>query len=128
MCKNPKGGPPAKLDMRPKDINEREEASRKLRSHQGYDPLQAARNESPSFNKSWLKNGESLNRIQRVGFALFSIAALMCGLYLCSITWEVLRAGDIMFLPFALASLFFLIPGVLGLKNVLRLKNNKPAP
>lgn len=90
----------------------------------GHDPLQAAESQSSSFNTLWLKNGESMTLIQRIGYTIFSLLFFGSGLYLCQPTMIELRGEDAMSLCFALifalASLFFLVVGVLGLRNVLR--------
>jgi hypothetical protein len=92
----------------------------------GHDPLQAAAGQSDVFNRSWLKNGESMTLIQRVGYTIFSLFFFGAGLYLCGPTMIELRDGDPGSLFFAvlfgLASLFFLLFGILGLRNVLRFR------
>ena len=43
-----------------------------LHDDQGYDPLQTAHSQSGTFNQSWLKNGESLTLLQRIGYTVLS--------------------------------------------------------
>ena len=92
----------------------------------GHDPLQAAAGQSDLFNRSWLKNGESMTLIQRMGYTIFSLFFFAAGLYLCQSAMIELRGGDAMSMCFAsifaLASLFFLVIGILGLRNVLRFR------
>jgi hypothetical protein len=78
------------------------------------------------FNRSWLKNGESMSLIQRIGYTIFSLLFFGAGLFLCQSAMIELRSGDensqVFAALFALASLFFLVFGILGLRNVLRFK------
>lgn len=99
---------------------EREEATR----YRGNDPLQASWSQSRTVNTAWLKNGESLSILQRIGFTLFSLLFVAIGLYL--IRWSVvfLTGGDFMLLIFVPASFGFLFFGVLGLRNVLRFRKD----
>lgn len=97
-----------------------------LQGRPGHDPLQAAAGQTDLFNRSWMKNGESMTLLQRVGYTIFSLLFFDIGLSLCQPTMIDLRGGDAMSLcfalMFALASLFFLVFGVLGLRNVLRFR------
>jgi hypothetical protein len=90
-----------------------------------YDPLRTARSQSNAFNRSWLKSGESMTLTQRAGHTLFSLIFIGIGLSLCRASIVEMLSGDVMFPLFALASLFFLLFGGLGLKNVLRFRRNK---
>jgi hypothetical protein len=78
------------------------------------------------FNRSWLKNGESMSLIQRIGYTIFSLLFFGAGLFLCQSAMIELRSGDensqVFAALFALASLFFLVFGILRLRNVLRFK------
>jgi hypothetical protein len=91
-----------------------------------YDPIQTARSQAPSFNSAWLKNGESLTMVQRIGFTVISLANIAGGLFVLRIVLFMLKSGprtatDLIFLAGgALVSVFFLILGCLGCRNVLR--------
>jgi hypothetical protein len=91
-----------------------------------YDPLQAAERQTHSFNRSWLKNGESMTLTQRLGHTMFSLLYFGIGLYLLQpmmINFRSSGAISVVFTAlFGLASLFFLVFGILGLRNVLRFK------
>jgi hypothetical protein len=91
-----------------------------------YDPLQAANRQTHSFNRSWLKDGESMTLTQRIGHTLFSLLYFGIGLYLLQPMMIDLRSSGAMSLVFTalfgVASLFFLVFGILGLRNVLRFK------
>jgi hypothetical protein len=98
--------------------------SEELHHHAGYDPIRAAEREAPTLNTLWLKNGDSQTLLQKVGFAIFSLLFVACGLYLlgpCGLFW---RDGDYfeVFL-FAAPCAFFFLFGVLGLRNVLHFKH-----
>jgi hypothetical protein len=91
------------------------------------DPIRRSRREAHSFNRAWLKNGERLTLVQRTGFAILSLFMLLAGLFAVfnaaadmldvetsalGVVWDACLG-----LIFALV---FLLPGVLGLRNVLR--------
>jgi hypothetical protein len=102
-------------------------APESLHGHRsGHDPLQTAAGQSDVFNRSWLKNGESMNLVQRIGYTIFSLFFFGAGLFLCQSAMIELRSGienSLVFAAlFALASFFFLVFGVLGLRNVLRFR------
>jgi hypothetical protein len=91
-----------------------------------HDPLQAAKRQTPGFNRLWLKAGASMTLTQRIGYTIFSLAYFACGLYLLDplmSNWRSSGADSIVFtVLFGLASLFFLVFGILGLRNVLGFK------
>ncbi len=88
----------------------------------GYDPLQAARDQSGSVNKNWLKNGELMSPIQRVGNSIVSLAFILSGAFTASVFWEDFSSRDATCLFWGFATLFFVGLGCLGLGNALRLK------
>lgn len=88
------------------------------------DPLRAARLDAGSFNRSWLKHGEFMPPVQRIGYAVFSLAFVGAGLFLLNGGREVMRSGDATFFLWLFASLAFVSLGALGLRNVLRFKKN----
>ena len=96
----------------------------------GYDPLQKAHRESANFNQAWLKNGESLRPIQRVGFIIFSICFLFTAFFFADLCWAILReataanGGFFEGYFFGLAALGFLYLGGRGLKNALKRRTN----
>jgi len=91
------------------------------------DPIRRSSRESSSFNRAWLREGSQLTWLQRVGFAVFSLLFFGVGLYAdATLIGSLLRttfvsvesALDICLV--ALATIVFLIPGAIGLRNVLR--------
>lgn len=111
--------------MKANHLAEHRRIQQQLHGRGESDPLRTARSQSNAFNKSWLKSGESMTLTQRIGHTLFSLIFLGIGLSLGRASIVEVRSGDVMFLLFALASLFFLLFGGLGLKNVLRFRSNK---
>lgn len=85
-----------------------------------HDPLQAARNESVALNTGWLKNGESMAPIQRVGYIIISLFFILSGTYTGAAFWEDFKSGDASSVLWGFATLFFIGLGVLGLRNSLR--------
>ena len=86
-----------------------------------YDPIARSRREAPTFNYSWLKHGETMTLAQRIGFAIFSLVFVAGGLTSLSLALLDLRNADFVgALGWSLPTLFFLVPGILGLRNVLR--------
>ena len=100
-----------------------EHRSRKEPPHpdQQYDPMQAARSQSGRFNRAWLKNGESLNLVQRSGYTILSLLFVGFGLYGLVACADSLRDEAWAFvLIFGVSTLFCLVVGIGGLRNVLR--------
>jgi hypothetical protein len=91
-----------------------------------YDPLRKSSRESYSFNTAWMKNGKKMTWPQRIGFAVFSFVLFSSGLFFEILAINSIRNGELLSLDTLgalcgiLAGLIFLIPGVLGLRNVLR--------
>ena len=90
-----------------------------------YDPLQAVRKEAPVFNRSWMRNGESMPPIQRVGFGIISLLTLLGGLWLLSAAAITAEPWNPFSAFFGLAGLLFVLVAFLGFKNVLRFKHKK---
>jgi hypothetical protein len=94
--------------------------------NRGYDPIRASWRESSDFNKAWLKNGDSLHPVQRVGFGFISILFLGFGLFLANACWlnivEGTAADGGLFWSyfFGLAALVFSYLGYAGLRNALK--------
>jgi hypothetical protein len=105
-------------------IRKHPEADELFPSRKGYDPLRAARLDAGSFNRSWLKHGELMPPVQRIGYAVFSLAFIGAGLFLLNGGWEVMRSGDATFVLWFFASLAFVSLGALGLRNVFRFKKS----
>ena len=91
-----------------------------------YDPIRKSWRENQTFNVAWMKNGERLTWIQRVGFAIVSLCFFAFGLFFAALAIGSLREGDLLSLGSVgavvgvVAGLFLLILGILGLRNVLR--------
>jgi len=95
-----------------------------LHGYAGYDVLEAARRQSPKVDFLWLKNGEAQNLLQKIGFAILSLFWFGGGLFLSSWCAGEWRDGDVFwFLVSGCIAAFFLIFGVMGLRNVLRFKH-----
>jgi hypothetical protein len=93
--------------------------------HQHDDPIAGVADDSPRFASSWLKGGGSLTPIQRVGHGLISIAYLSAAAFTASGAKDNFQApeGSIFIgLCFSIASLFFIVFGGTGLRNVFRFK------
>jgi len=112
--------------MRTSHLTEDRRIRNDLHGQTGLNPLQTVRDQAPTFNQVWLKNGWSLTLLQRIGFTVFSLSSIGIGLALLDPAVLCLREGDIVFfLLFAVGGLFFGFFGVLGLINVLRFKRNE---
>jgi hypothetical protein len=110
---------------RPKDSNDAHDLSKEIRSDTSYDPLANVRNEVPTFNKAWFKNGESMPLVQRVGFTIFSLMSCLVGAWLINGSVIEFREHDVIGVFFVIGSVIFLIPGILGLRNVLRFRSKE---
>jgi hypothetical protein len=86
-----------------------------------YDPIRRSRHEADSFNVVWMKNGERMNWLQRIGFAVFSFLFFSAGLLFGTFALNYIRTGRLLgAIGWSVPALIFLVPGILGLRNVLR--------
>jgi hypothetical protein len=87
----------------------------------GSDPLEKIRGESSPFNAAWLRYGEKLTLTQRIGFTVFSLAFFGVGSLIATWVVQDLLNGELLGAAgWLLPALVFLVPGILGLRNVLR--------
>jgi hypothetical protein len=85
------------------------------------DPIRRSRQGADRFNVAWLKNGEKLSWLQRIGFAVVSLVFFSGGLFFGTLAVTDLHDGEFIgTIGWIVPTLIFLIPGVLGLRNVLR--------
>jgi len=103
-------------------MNKDHKEPRQTSRYVGHDPIHTAWTQSSIFNTAWLKNGESLNVLQRAGYTLFSLLFVAFGLYASRFAVMFAREGDFMVVIFGPVSIGFLVFGALGLRNVLRFK------
>jgi hypothetical protein len=86
-----------------------------------YDPVARSRREADSFNVAWMKHGEELTWIQRTGFAVFSFFFFSSGALFGTFAINDLLSGELLgAIGWLVPTLIFMIPGSLGLRNVLR--------
>lgn len=91
-----------------------------------YDPIRKSWREGKIVDRAWLKNGEKLTWIQRVGFAILSLCIFSAGLFLITSAVAFLRDADLFSLDSigavagVVGGICVLTLGVLGLRNVLR--------
>jgi hypothetical protein len=91
-----------------------------------YDPIRKSWREAGSFNLAWLKNGEKMTWMQRIGFATMSFIVFSSGLLVETLAinsllnGEFLSLGTVAVVGGIAVGLFVLVLGVLGLRNVLR--------
>jgi hypothetical protein len=103
-----------------------DKSKKKLFRPQSYNPLREAAINSPTLTESWLKGGESLSLVQRVGHGLFSMVFIGIGLFLGGSCWDGVQASDFFnVLFFGGASLFFLYFGLRGMRNVFRFRGHE---
>jgi uncharacterized membrane protein YuzA (DUF378 family) len=86
-----------------------------------------ARRDSVAFNRMWFRNGEALSSVQRVGYLIFSLAALALGVIglresISILTEEALYFG---LLISTLKDLAFVSLGLVGIANALRFPRAK---
>ena len=87
------------------------------------DPIRKARAESPTVTESWLKRGERLTTVQRIGHGLLSFTYIGAGTMFAQATYEDFKDRAPLFVFFfGLASAFFFFFGFKGMRNVLRFK------
>jgi hypothetical protein len=88
-----------------------------------YDPIARGNAQGLTFTKFWLKNGEKLTRIQRIGYGLLSILYLAIGILFAQLYWDVLHEHNLFWsLVRGSLSLCFSVLGGLGMRNVLKFR------
>ena len=88
---------------------------------QDYDPIARSRREAPTFTYAWMKHGEAMTLTQRIGFTIFSLVFVAGGLTFLSLAILAVKNSEFVgAVGWSLPTLFFLVPGILGLRNVLR--------
>jgi hypothetical protein len=86
-----------------------------------HDPITKSRHEADRFNVAWLKNGEKLTSFQRIGFGVFSLFFLLAGCFFGAAAVDAIREGHMLgACGWSIPTLIYVIPGVLGIRNVLR--------
>jgi hypothetical protein len=102
-----------------------------FRQSSSHDPIQRSWQEAPSFNTAWMKQGERLTWVQRIGFAIFSLTLFGSGLFVESqalsslIHGDLFSLGEVMAFVGALIGLLFIIPAALGIRNILRFPKSR---
>jgi hypothetical protein len=92
-----------------------------MRDLPDHDPLLKSQREAPSFNATWLKNGEKMSMTQRIGFLIVSLSTVGSGLWVVFVAigflhrMDVLSPDGIFIAVGILVGLFFLTIGILGL-------------
>lgn len=85
------------------------------------DPIRKSRREAALFNETWLKHGEKTTWIQRIGFAVFSLCMFGFRLFFLAIVLSDFHEMNLLgALGWGVPMLLFLVPGALGVRNVLR--------
>jgi hypothetical protein len=86
-----------------------------------HDPKTKSRYEPDRFNVAWLKNGEKLSSFQRIGFGVLSLFIFVVGVVFGASAFNAIREGHVLgACGWSIPTLIFVIPGGLGLRNVLR--------
>lgn len=88
------------------------------------DPIRKGHREADSFNVAWWKNGERLTWLQRIGFAVISLAFFSFGLFFAALVINDVRDGELLgAIGWSVPTFLSLVPGVAGLRNVLRFRH-----
>lgn len=86
-----------------------------------HNPITKSRYEPDRFNVAWLKNGEKLSLFQRIGFGMFSLFFFLAGVFFGALAFNAIRKSDVLgACGWSIPALIYIIPGSLGLRNVLR--------
>jgi hypothetical protein len=68
-----------------------------------------------------MKNGEKLTWLQRIGFAVFSFVLFASGVLFGTFAASSVRDENVLeAIGWSIPTLIFIVPGVMGLRNVLR--------
>jgi hypothetical protein len=85
------------------------------------DPIRKSSRETNSFNIAWMKNGEKLTWLQRIGFAVFSFVFFASGVLFGTFAASSVRDENVLgAIGWSIPTLIFIIPGIMGLRNTLR--------
>jgi hypothetical protein len=88
-----------------------------------FDPIRKSAREAHRFNSAWLRNGERLTWLQRIGFAVISLFFFMAGIYFGTLAASDIGSGEVLgACGWSAPALIFIVPGILGLKNVCRFR------
>ena len=85
-------------------------------------PIRKSSREANSFNFAWMKNGEKLTWLQRIGFAVFSLIFFASGVLFGIFAVSSVRDENVLgAIGWTIPALILIVPGIMGLKNVFRL-------
>jgi hypothetical protein len=85
------------------------------------DPIRKSSRETNRFNIAWMKNGGKLTWLQRIGFAAISFLLVTFGVVFGTIAASGVRSGNVLeAIGWSIPTLIFVVPGLIGLRNVLR--------
>jgi hypothetical protein len=77
-----------------------------------YDPIRRSRQEADRFNVAWMKNGEKLSWVQRIGFAVISFVFFSAGLLFGTLAVNDIRNGEFLgAIGWSVPTLIFLVLG-----------------
>jgi hypothetical protein len=86
-----------------------------------FDPIRKSEREANRFNSAWLKNGKRLTWLERIGFAVISFLFFTFGIYFGTLAAIYIRDGGVLgAIGWSIPALIFIVPGILGLRNVCR--------
>ena len=84
-------------------------------------PITKSRYEPDRFNVAWLRNGERLTLLERIGFTVLSLFILCPGVEFGASALNAIREGHVLgACGWGIATLIFVVPSTLGLRSVLR--------
>ncbi len=101
-----------------------------MTGNQKYDPIRAVRTNSQKVNQAFLKNGEALNPLQRIGIIMISLMVIGWAVYFGFDAADAFSDSSPRFPICAGMSLFGLTIGALAIRNALRFprKSKKLSP
>ena len=95
-------------------------------SQHGHDPISRARVEGDRFTYFWFKGGERLTTFQKLMYGFISVLHIASCAFFIQLYWLSLRSKDLLgMLLSGTLSIVLVALGVLGLRNVLKLKKGR---
>jgi hypothetical protein len=105
-------------------VTQDDEQSENTEGLRQFDPVKQISTDSPRLAASWLRDGQNLTLLQRVGHGLISLAYIGAGAAATGGAKLNFQEGTIfMALLFSSIAIFFFFFGAKGLQNIFRTKH-----
>jgi hypothetical protein len=93
--------------------------------HKTYDPVISSRVNSAQLTRAFLKDGNTLRPVQRVGVLVISLMIIGWGVYGSADALDAKHTGSPLFVFLGIPSVSLIVIGLLAFTNALRFKKRK---